>query len=86
MANRISEAATTAGTIYGMSRKTTVYLPDQLKLAVEREAQSRGCSEAQVIRDAIESAVTRPRPQAGIVTGEAIADRAEDLLAGFGDR
>lgn len=69
-----------------MTRKTTVDLPDELKRAVELEAQRRGCSESQVIRDAIESAITRPRPQAGIVTGDAIAERAEELRAGFGDR
>lgn len=78
--------STTAGTIYGMTRKTTVYLPDDLKLAVEREAHRRSCSEARVIRDAIRSAVTRPRPRAGIVTSEPIAERADELLAGFGDR
>lgn len=76
----------TAGTIGGMNRKTTVYLPDQLKADIEREALRRGCSEAQVIRDAIESAVRRPQPRPGIVEGEAIADRAEELLAGFGER
>lgn len=69
-----------------MSRKTTVYLSDQLKADVEREALQRGCSEAQVIRDAIEAAVRRPQPQPGIVDGEAIAERTDELLAGFGER
>ncbi len=69
-----------------MTRKTTVYLPDQLKAEVEREALRRGCSEAQVIRDAIEAAVSRPQPRPGIVQGEAIAERAEELLTGFGER
>lgn len=71
---------------YDMARKTTVYLPDDLKLAVEQEAKRRGCSEAQVIRNAIESAVTQPRPRAGIIAGKAIAGRADELLTGFGDR
>ncbi len=69
-----------------MQRKTTVYLPDRLKLEVEREAHRRGCSEAQVIRDAIETAVIRPEPRGGIVAGEPMAERAEELLEGFGDR
>lgn len=75
-----------AGTIYGMSQKTTVYLPDELKAAVEGEARRRGLSEAEVIRQAIADAVVRPRPQPAIIDGEAIAERAEELLAGFGQR
>lgn len=69
-----------------MSRKTTIYLPDDLKHGVERTARQRGCSEAQVIRDAVEAAVARPRPNKAIITGEPIAARAEELLAGFGGR
>ncbi|MDQ1443962.1 MAG: hypothetical protein QOI20_426 [Acidimicrobiaceae bacterium] len=69
-----------------MSQKTTVYLPEDLKAAVEREARRRGLSEAEVIRQAIAQAVSRPRPQPGIIDGVAIADRADELLVGFGDR
>ncbi|MGQ0433313.1 MAG: CopG family transcriptional regulator, partial [Microthrixaceae bacterium] len=38
--------------MYGMTFKTTLYLPDDLKAAVERESRRLGVSEAQVIRDA----------------------------------
>lgn len=69
-----------------MTRKTTVYLPDELKAAIEREAARRGESEAQVIRRALAEAVSRPRPRAGILDGEAFAERANDLLGGFGER
>ena len=69
-----------------MTQKTTVYLPDELKARIEREARRRGCSEATVIRDAIGAALERPRPRAGIVDGEPIADRVDELLAGFGER
>lgn len=69
-----------------MTQKTTVYLPDELKAAVESEARRRGLPEAEVIRQAIADAVRRPRPQAGIIDGEAFAERAEELLAGFGER
>ena len=69
-----------------MTQKTTVYLPDELKRALAREARRRGSSEAQVIRDAISNAVTRPRPSAGILDAEPFAERADELLAGFGDR
>src|SRR4051794_39282648 len=41
-----SRAITGGGTIYGMSVKTTLYLPDELKAEVEREARRRGIAEA----------------------------------------
>lgn len=69
-----------------MTRKTTVYLPDTLKGAVERAARSRACSEAEVIRQAIAASVAMPRPSAGFLDGEPFAEHADELLAGFGDR
>lgn len=78
--------STTAGTIYGMSRKTTIYLPDELKAAVERESSRLGISEAEVIRRAISAAVRHPRPTAGFLDAEPFADRVDELLIGFGDR
>lgn len=68
-------------------KKTTVYLGDALKEAVKREARRRGVAEAQVIRDAITAAVTRPAPRAGLFDSrELVAARAEELLEGFGAR
>lgn len=78
--------AATAATVYGMSVKTTIYLPDALKTAVEQEARRRGSSEAEVIRQAIATAVTAPRPSAGFLDAEPFAARTDELLAGFGDR
>lgn len=69
-----------------MARKTTVYLPDDLKAAIEREAARSGESEAEVIRRAITKSVSRPRPQGGILDGEPFAAQAEELLVGFGER
>lgn len=77
---------TTCGAIYGMLRKTTVYLPEDLKQAVEREARRLGQSEAEVIRGAIAQAVKRPRPHGGLYRGEPIAEAADELLNGFGER
>ena len=68
-----------------MNRKTTIYLPEVLKSAVEREARRRGSSEADVIREAIAAAVTRPRPRAGFLDAEPFAARADELLRGFGE-
>jgi hypothetical protein len=67
--------------------KTTLYLPPDLKAAVERQARVRGIAEAQVIREAIAAAVVRPAPRAGLIEShEPIASRADELLGGFGER
>jgi hypothetical protein len=67
-------------------RKTTVYLPDDLKAALEREADLRGVSEAELIRAALADAVRRPRPRPGLFRADPFADHADDLLRGFGER
>lgn len=76
----------TGGTMYGMSVKTTIYLSDEMKSSIEVEAQRRGCSEAQVIRDAVAAATARPQPRPGILDAEPFADRVDELMAGFGER
>lgn len=68
-------------------QKTTLYLPAELKSAVERQAQARGIAEAQVIREAIAAAVVRPAPRAGLIESqEPIASRVNELMSGFGER
>ncbi|MGI8516864.1 MAG: CopG family transcriptional regulator [Acidimicrobiia bacterium] len=69
-----------------MARKTTIYLSDDLKEAVEREARRRGFSEAEVIRAAIAAATTHPRPHPGLFESEPFAENANQLLSGFGER
>jgi predicted transcriptional regulator len=69
-----------------MTQKTTIYLPEELKAAVQREARRRGSSEAQVIRDAIAAMVARPEPTPGFIEAEPVAERADELLAGFGEQ
>lgn len=69
-----------------MSVKTTIYLPDELKEALTAEAHRRGQSEAEVVREAISALVRRPAPRPGIIEGEPIAARSEELLSGFGER
>ncbi len=74
-------------------KKTTLYLPDDLKKKIEQVAKGEGRSEADVIRDAISSAVDvkpvypAPRvPLPGVKLGDpTIAERAGDLLEGFGE-
>ena len=79
--------------MYGMSRakKTTIYLPDRLKRDIERVAQNERRSEADVIRDAVENSIYErraPEPRIPLVSyglgAPDIAERAEELLDGFG--
>lgn len=78
--------------------KTTLYLPDELKRALERLARARGVSEAALYRDALQRAVDsaeRPRPSrnVGILPSRSgpntstDASRDEELLGetGFGE-
>lgn len=70
-------------------QKTTVYLPNELRVAIKRAARRRGVAEADVIRDSIRSAVgaERPRPRGALyASGAPIARRADELLVGFGER
>ena len=76
--------------MYGM-HKTTVYLPEELKASLARMAAEQKRSEAELIREAIEAAVSsrkRPRPRIPL-TGKGLGDpnlseRVDELLEGFG--
>jgi Arc/MetJ-type ribon-helix-helix transcriptional regulator len=76
--------------MYGMKR-TTVYLPDELKAALERAAAAQGTSEAEVIRSAVEAATSthaHPSPRIPLFdSGDpTLAERVDDELArGFGE-
>jgi len=86
--------AETYGTMYGTMRKakkTTIYLPDRLKRDVERVAKSERRSEADVIRDAVATAIAErqaPEPRIPLVPkglgAPDIAERVDELLDGFG--
>jgi len=73
------------GIMYGMAVKTTVYLPDDLKRALEIEAAASGRSEAEIIREAIAARVGSARPAVGFLDGEPMAEHVDELLAGFGE-
>ena len=72
-------------------KKTTVYLPDELKVALERSARASGRSEAALIREAIED-MTSKHASAGprlplFSSGEPeLAENVDRELAGFGER
>jgi Arc/MetJ-type ribon-helix-helix transcriptional regulator len=76
--------------MYGM-RKTTVYLPEDLKRALEEAARNRGESVAELIREALRALVataTPPRPRVPLFRSDdpELAERADEALAGFGER
>ena len=72
-------------------QKTTLYVPRELKAALTRAASARGCSEAQLIREALRDAAARaspPAPQLPLFrSGKPhLAERIDRALAGFGER
>ncbi len=71
--------------------KTTVYLTPAQKRALERAARSEGRSEADLIREGIDLVTARHRtaeptlPLFDSGRGD-LAERADELLEGFGER
>ena len=78
------------GMMYGV-RRTTVYLPDELKAALSRTAAAQGRSEAEVIRTALATATAAhvyPPPRLPLFeSGDStLAERVDNELArGFGE-
>ena len=75
--------------MYGM-QKTTVYVPDELKHALAQAAAARGCSEAELIREAlraITAGAATPRPRLPLFKSRKprLAERVDEALAGFGE-
>ncbi|MEA2166417.1 MAG: Ribbon-helix-helix domain [Thermoanaerobaculia bacterium] len=72
-------------------KKTTVYLPDTLKVRIEEVSRSTGRPEAEVIRDAIFTATfeaTAPTPRIPLTDcglgDPTIAENVDALLERFG--
>lgn len=71
-------------------KKTTVYLPDDLKAALERAAVAQGRSEAELIRQAVQELTWElepPRPRLPLFDGgdPTLARRFDEELVGFGE-
>jgi hypothetical protein len=76
--------------MYGVKR-TTIYLPEDLKAELERLAKAEGRTEADLMREGIQGLVderTRPRPSFPLFdSGGALdASRVDELLAGDPER
>jgi len=72
-------------------RKTTIYLPDELKKRIEKTARRTGKAEAEVIRDAISAATQDavvPAPRIPLMErglgDPTIAENVDALLESFG--
>lgn len=75
--------------MYGM-KKTTLYLPDELKCEIERVSRETGKSEADLIRASIRDGLPRqlpPTPIGGLFDsgGQCLSERVDELLRGFGE-
>ena len=75
--------------MYGV-KKTTVYLPDELRERLKRAADASGKSEAELIRSGIEHIVEvelTPLPRAPLWSGPGnLAEHVDEILAeGFGE-
>lgn len=70
-------------------QKTTVYLPSELKRALTRVARQRRCSEAELLREAVqhltrEAEAPQPRLPLFRAAGASIAEDVDRGLEGFG--
>lgn len=72
-------------------KRTTVYLPDELKAALERTAAAQGRSEAEVVRTALASATSGhayPSPRLPLFASDdpTLAEHVDEALGdGFGE-
>ena len=71
-------------------KKTTVYLTDELADAIKSQAKVENCSEAEIIRSALEAKletkIKRPKPKFGLLGGgQVLLDDLDSLLIGFGE-
>lgn len=70
-------------------QKTTVYLPDELKAALEHTAAETRRMESELIREGIQLVLAQrqsPPPRSGIFHGgdPSLSEHVDELLAGFG--
>jgi hypothetical protein len=76
------------GIMYGVKR-TTVYLPEDLKSTLARAAEEEGRTEADLIREGIERLLRsrNPEPRVPLFTSGKpdLAANVDKLIAGFGE-
>jgi hypothetical protein len=75
--------------MYGML-KTTIYLPEEMKLELQKIAASRGISEAELIREALKGIIESsapPKPKLPLFksANPNLAENVDKYLQGFGE-
>ena len=74
--------------MYGVKR-TTIYLPDDLKSTLARAAQEEGRTEADLVREGVERLLQarQPEPRLPLFSSGKphLAENVDELLAGFGE-
>jgi len=70
-------------TIYGMERKTTLYLPEDLAVALREAARRTGASQADIVREALRRHLAEQPPPAlrSLGAGEDVELRASESEA-----
>jgi predicted transcriptional regulator len=78
--------------MYGMTpgmKRTTIYLPTELKDRLEEASRRRGVTEAEIIRVAVDKELTRGLRGAGILTDplpDGVSGRTlHEHMEGFGE-
>ena len=76
------------GIMYGVKR-TTIYLPEDLKSSLARAAHEAGRTEADLIREGVERLLQsrHAEPRLPLFTSGRpdLAEKVDELLAGFGE-
>jgi hypothetical protein len=72
-------------------KRTTVYLPEDLKAKLVKAARVAGTSEAHLIREGVERIIElygSPRPRIPLFASRdaTLAERVDEALEGFGER
>jgi Ribbon-helix-helix protein, copG family len=72
-------------------KKITIYLPDDLREALERVAAERAQSKAELVREAVRDLIRNsgtPRPRAPLFSSgdPTLAERFDEELTGFGEQ
>lgn len=70
--------------------KTTVYLPDEMKLRLDRAAEETGLSKSDLIREGIQvrlAMTSRPKPRGPLFSSgrSDVSERVDEFLEGFGE-
>lgn len=69
--------------------RTTIYLPEDVKRALERLARRRGVTEAAIIREAVGGLLEAERPRPTLPLFESgdptLAERVDEALGGYGE-